>query len=225
METVHKITIEFSLTRRKVLVLLAVFFLCWRPGSLGSETLTMTTYYPAPYGGYARLLTTDQALLARDTGNVGIGMNTPTSKLHVNGEIRTNSQVRWGGSRGTLVGDQGGSIELGGLGTPYIDFSQNTWQDFSARLWLPMAGRLEVDGDFSVTGRLRNICVTQPTAPVPPISWRAVAYYPNPPTTANGGIVIRYALRNSGSDLHISSNWVGFNAAGPTGGTVLWCKF
>jgi hypothetical protein len=85
METVHKITIELSLTRRKALVLLALFFLCWRPGSLGSETLTMTTYYPAPYGGYARLLTTNQTLLARDAGNVGIGTNAPTAKLDVAG--------------------------------------------------------------------------------------------------------------------------------------------
>jgi len=42
----------------------------------GSETLQITTYYPAPYGGYTRLLTTDTTLLARDSGNVGIGTNT-----------------------------------------------------------------------------------------------------------------------------------------------------
>lgn len=223
METVHKITIELSLTRRKVLVLLALFFLCWRPGSLGSETLTMTTYYPAPYGGYARLLTTDQALLARDTGNVGIGMNSPTSKLHVSGDIRTNTQVLWGTSRARLTADQGGSIELGGTGTPYIDFSQNTWQDYSARLWLAQAGRLQVVGDLSITGTLRDLCRVQAGYPGSP--YRAVAYYPTPPTLSNGGIVRRYALRNSASDLHVSSNWAMFNAAGPTGGNVLWCKF
>lgn len=223
METVHKITIELILTRRKVLVMLALFFLCWRPGSLGSETLTMTTYYPAPYGGYARLLTTDQALLARDSGNVGIGMNTPTSKLHVSGEIRTDNQIRWGTNRATLTADQGGSIELGGTGTPYIDFSQNSWQDYSARLWLAQAGRLQVVGDLSITGVLRDLCSVQASRPT--TSHRAVAYYPTAPTTANGGIQIRYAVRNPSSNIMNSSNWIGFNAAGPTGGTILWCKY
>ncbi|MDT8286353.1 MAG: hypothetical protein RQ748_04510 [Elusimicrobiales bacterium] len=69
----HRMVIEFRLTRRKVLTLLAVFFICWHPAMLGSETLTLTTYYPAPYGGYARLLTTGETLLARDGGAVGIG--------------------------------------------------------------------------------------------------------------------------------------------------------
>lgn len=218
METVHKITIEFNITRRKILVMLSVFFLCWRPGSLGSETLTMTTYYPAPYGGYARLLTTNETLLARDAGNVGIGMNGPTSKLHVSGEIRTNNQIRWGTNRATLTTDQGGSLELGGTGTPYIDFSQNTWQDYSARLILSAASRLQVVGDLSVTGSIRDICSISGSRPS--TSHRAIAYYP-----AATAPTIRYALRNSASNIMDSSNWVGFNAAGPTGGTLLWCKF
>ncbi|MDQ7772254.1 MAG: hypothetical protein RDU13_01895 [Elusimicrobiales bacterium] len=221
METVHKITIELSLTRRKVLVMLTLFFLCWRPGSLGSETLTMTTYYPAPYGGYARLLTTNQTLLARDGGNVGIGMAAPTSRLHVGGEIRTNDQIRWGNGRGTLTSDQGASIELGGTGTPYIDFSQNTVQDFSARLWLSQAGRLEVVGDLSVTGSIRNVCTIVPvTNPGGCGSGRPVAQYP-----ANTGAVVRYALNRSGSDLHNSGNWSMFNAnPGGWGGNMLCCR-
>ncbi|KAF0127700.1 MAG: hypothetical protein FD189_246 [Elusimicrobia bacterium] len=85
METAHRITLELSFTRRKALALLTLFFLCWRPGSLGSETLTMTTYYPAPYGGYARLLTTGQTVLARDGDRVGIGTMGPGTKLEVKG--------------------------------------------------------------------------------------------------------------------------------------------
>jgi len=66
-------------------LLLVVLFGLWNPGELGSETLNITTYYPAPYGGYARILTTDLTLLARDSGNVGIGLSQPTSKLHLRG--------------------------------------------------------------------------------------------------------------------------------------------
>ncbi|MEW5950976.1 MAG: hypothetical protein AB1637_03705 [Elusimicrobiota bacterium] len=50
---------------------------------IDSETLTITTYYPAPYGGYVRMLTTDTTLLARDGGNVGVGTSAPSEKLHL----------------------------------------------------------------------------------------------------------------------------------------------
>ena len=59
-----------------------------------SESLTITTYYPAPYGGYSRLLTTDTTLLARNTGSVGIGTPYPQFKLDVqNGSIRTSGMI------------------------------------------------------------------------------------------------------------------------------------
>lgn len=38
-----------------------------------SETVQLTTYYPAPYGAYASMLTTSNTFLARDNGNVAIG--------------------------------------------------------------------------------------------------------------------------------------------------------
>ncbi len=87
MEATRDITIELRLTRKKVLAILSFLFIIWHPRFLGSETLTMTTYYPAPYGGYANLLTTGQTLLARDGGNLGVGTgaNTPTSKVDIRG--------------------------------------------------------------------------------------------------------------------------------------------
>ena len=91
MEDDRIITVQFKLTRSNSLVLLAAFFLCWHPQSLGSETLTLTTYYPAPYGGYANLLTTGQTLMARDTGNVGIGISAPAAKLHIAAPNGTNA--------------------------------------------------------------------------------------------------------------------------------------
>ncbi len=43
--------------------------------------------------------------------------------------------LKWG-SRGMLKNNQGASIELGGTGTPYLDFSNDTTIDYDARLIL-----------------------------------------------------------------------------------------
>ncbi|OGR52803.1 MAG: hypothetical protein A2049_06780 [Elusimicrobia bacterium GWA2_62_23] len=84
------VVLQVRFTRTRALMALALFFLCWHPKPLGSETLQLTTYYPAPYGGYVSILTTGNTYLARDSGTVGIGFPasvTPRRKLDVNGEI------------------------------------------------------------------------------------------------------------------------------------------
>jgi len=148
------VTLQVKFTRTRALMALALLFLCWHPKPLGSETLQLTTYYPAPYGGYVSILTTGNTYLARDSGNVGIGTASPGVKLDINGNGRARGQFQWGASKGVLSADQGASIELGGLGTPYIDFSQNAAQDYSARLWLAASGELQTVGNLSVTGNL-----------------------------------------------------------------------
>lgn len=52
------------------------------------EALTLTTYYPAPYGAYQNLRTTQDTYLATDSGYVGIGTTEPTHELSVNGSLR-----------------------------------------------------------------------------------------------------------------------------------------
>jgi len=52
------------------------------------ESMTITTYYPSPYGSYNELTTTGNTYLATTSGNVGIGTTTPGQKLEVNGRIR-----------------------------------------------------------------------------------------------------------------------------------------
>ncbi|HBB65820.1 MAG: hypothetical protein A2X28_00440 [Elusimicrobia bacterium GWA2_56_46] len=91
MENTEGTTVKRDFMRGGSLFTLVFFFIVWRPGFIASETLTLTTYYPAPYGGYASLLTTGQTLLARDGGRVGIGLGPgglPTAKLHVAGTFR-----------------------------------------------------------------------------------------------------------------------------------------
>jgi hypothetical protein len=99
--------------------------------------------------GYARIGTFNPStgvgfnLVLQDVGgNVGIGTSSPSAKLDVNGDVKANG-VKWWTKYGMLTSDQGGSIELGGEGTPYIDFHKDMSSDFDARIklvdsWLVM---------------------------------------------------------------------------------------
>ncbi len=67
---------------------MSVIYLLFIIRVIESETVTITTYYPAPYGAYVSILTTRDTWLARDTGNVGIGTTNPQAKLDVAGRVR-----------------------------------------------------------------------------------------------------------------------------------------
>jgi hypothetical protein len=83
-------------------------------------------------------------LKVTNEGNVGIGTTNPTKKLEVNGSIG------WGAGNAVLTGDQGASIELRGIGTPYIDFSNDLTSDYKARLILNSNNNLEIDGNVGI---------------------------------------------------------------------------
>lgn len=83
------------------------------------EQITITTYYPSPYGSYREL--------------------------------------SWGGypnTRGQLKVEHGSSIELGGTGTPYIDFSNDMSIDYDARIILKGNDELAIEGITRI-----NTCV------------------------------------------------------------------
>lgn len=46
-------------------------------GSLSSEQVSLSTYYPAPSGVYTNMITTGNTFLARDSGAVGVGTAAP----------------------------------------------------------------------------------------------------------------------------------------------------
>lgn len=54
--------------------------------------------------------------------------------------------VKWGGDRGMLKVDQGSSIELGGKGTPYVDFSNDPSTDYDMRIILTGNDSLNLTG-------------------------------------------------------------------------------
>jgi len=74
------------------------------------------------------------------THRVGIGTKYPSYKLDVVGDIK------WGTKRGILSVDQGASIELGGTGKPYIDFSNDATTDYDMRIQLIGDNELSIQG-------------------------------------------------------------------------------
>ena len=182
MESENIVTIQFKFTRDKALFLMALFFLCWHPKPLNSETLTLTTYYPAPYGGYVGLLTTGtggvNTLLARDGGNVGIGMANPGVKL----EVAQNATLKVGQAYLSSGGDyvhlsnnewyNGGAWNASGAGTllQLTGQSMNVYRhdaggnhvgemslDGSGNLNLNGGGNLNMAGNGTITGVCRII--------------------------------------------------------------------
>ena len=60
---------------------------------VASESVTLTTYYPAPSGVYTQMITTGNTFLARDGGKVGIGTTAMQGRLDVVGVAGANTIV------------------------------------------------------------------------------------------------------------------------------------
>ena len=102
--------IEIPLTKKTVFTGLTLSLLVFLGCPVNSENLTLTTYYPAPYGGYVSLLTTGNALLARDGGNVGVGVAAPSAKLDVAGAARIRTAD---GTRSMVYVNKNGTMMTG----------------------------------------------------------------------------------------------------------------
>lgn len=96
---------------------------------IGSESVTLATYYPAPSGVYTNMITTNNTYLARDGGNVGLGTTAPAYKLDVQNGAGVGAGVRFGQVNFSGVGSnssQGTNYyalyqESGAWASPYPD--------------------------------------------------------------------------------------------------------
>lgn len=183
METMQELNISIRFSRKNLLPLLVLFFLCWHPGFIGSESLTLTTYYPAPYGGYVNILTTGQTLLARDAGNVGIGTGAaaPTGRLDVSGGYINIINAEGGAGTWRLGAVNGvlgsyspgatairadGGLRLAGRGLNMsisADLAINTAGRVGIGTLTPdrllqVAGDTHINGDLYVDGSIMNVC-------------------------------------------------------------------
>jgi len=95
---------------------IAAILLLAAASELGSENVTLTTYYPAPSGVYARMIITGSTFLARDGGNVGIGTTNPQAQLHVASpdDAGTTVIVQGFGNQGQIYNDGNMRIESSG---------------------------------------------------------------------------------------------------------------
>ena len=80
--------IRITVSRTALLWMMVAVILSTGPAPIGSETVTLETYYPAPYGIYTQLRSTSKTTLGEGiTGSdyVGIGTASPGAKLDVQG--------------------------------------------------------------------------------------------------------------------------------------------
>ena len=141
------------------------------------ERITITTYYPSPYGSYAELRA-DKAAIGSGyrgaainipdnglivEGNVGIGTSNPAAKLHVDGAVTIGSS----GSSYTLPATRGsaGQTLTATDSTGTVAWSQGSdefWRWVNPSHWRMVntnSGReVEVDGKLIVGNP--NVCVS-----------------------------------------------------------------
>ena len=73
-------------------------------------------------------------------------INVSATNQYKTGGLGVGGAFIWGTGRGTLALDQGASIELGGSGTPYLDFSNDATSDYDMRLILTGDDALAIVG-------------------------------------------------------------------------------
>lgn len=136
METASKIVIELRLSKQKALIALTFILLAWHPGILESETLTLTTYYPAPYGGYVKLLTQGSTFLAHEGGNVTVGPGVAAARGRL--DIRSGGIVL---DHDSTI-DSRGDLHLAGTGMLYLDHTNG----------------VNLRGDLNILGDVTGLC-------------------------------------------------------------------
>ncbi len=139
----HEITIQLKVLRRISIWGAAALFMFCSANELVSESITMTTYYPAPSGVYKRLTATGpgNTVLARDSGMVGIGTGStsPVATLDVGGTGAIKFPI--GDSTNRPVPPVAGSVRYNNTLSKIEIYNGTKWKT-----------PIMIDSDFSCTG-------------------------------------------------------------------------
>ncbi|HBL18513.1 MAG TPA: hypothetical protein DD417_17585 [Elusimicrobia bacterium] len=165
-----KVTIQFSLSigRSQVWCAVVLGLLCIHPTDLATENLTLTTYYPSPYGVYKTLRSTEDSYFATGGNNrsgMAVGLTT------IPGIGTTNILRLAVNGRSNL---SGGTVGIGvGIGNTDILLSQLAVQggvsigdSVFARAAAPAEG-LQVKGRVSMGYNAPTASMTPPGASMP----------------------------------------------------------
>ena len=124
--------IDLRLTRRSLKAGMVLFVSLFCAGDLGSESVTLTTYYPAPSGIYTKLVTTGKSVFGTGPGNpmVGIGTVNPSQKLDIDVGAGNSGGIRieQGGTMIGLIGT-GGFVTSGVAADLAINSAQTSRSD------------------------------------------------------------------------------------------------
>lgn len=134
MERTIDIHLRLSYDFRAVKPWLVCALLVLTAGDLASESVTLTTYYPAPSGVYTQMITTNNTYLARDGGTVGVGTAAPNpgTKLDVAGLAYMQKMMTTGGNVFSAADPRAADIVIGSDAGTRHDSSIMFWSNASA---------------------------------------------------------------------------------------------
>jgi len=129
--TEHSLRLEIRYDSRMIRLALSAAMLFAVAAEVASESVTLTTYYPAPSGVYAQMITTDRTDLAKTGGTVTVGAADATPKVKIN--ITQNNALQVG----TAYVSSGGNMM--NLSTNEY-YNGTSWVQSNSGLLLQMSG-------------------------------------------------------------------------------------
>jgi hypothetical protein len=122
------VRLELSFGARSMRALMAAAMIFSAVSEVASESVTLTTYYPAPSGVYTQMIVTGNTYLARDSGDVGIGTANPVAPLDVSNTTNgSGGYMHLAGATAPTLTTQGAYIGWNALsgGMGETDFMNN----------------------------------------------------------------------------------------------------